>query len=742
MRLAVLPVLLALLLPSAAPAAERRTIAVDVPAGAEAVAEALRGRWWLRWIEERRDGPQVVVAPGAVGETRILIRPLPAGEAVAELLAGLPVHLGEGVLELDGTAYRDARHTLAVRLPRAERTTWLVTGSESDRLASLAGLLIQKEAGLGIWGRDGEPFDYLLSASWWLERSGRWRATEVGFGVDRGAERDDFRERDAYYAGMRDFPGRRLWTRGPRLILEHTDALAMARRLDAAIEPMASLLPLELKAPVRLVIEGDYVAQGRYLSQIGAAVLAGDGAVHAVYHPDDEHAVKHRIAAALLARAGLAEGLPPWIADGAALWLSGTWFGRDWRDWLPRLAAARVLPSAEQLLAAERQADASAPLWTPVAASLIDAIPGETLRQKLAAMPGEPAVAAHLARLARLPPPPALERRAASGVPFLRGVSLAMLNTIDGGYHAPSVDERLERLARLGADAVSLMPFAYQRSPDEPALKFLNASPTSETDVGVLHAARRARAAGFRVLWKPHIWLSHGSWPGEIAMPDDAAWADWWQSYRRYVAHHALLAEWSGAELLSIGVELGRTLERRREWDALIDSVRWLYSGALTYAGNWHADYDRAPFWHRLDYVGIDAYFPLASADDADPAALDEGARRVVAQLRAAAERFGKPVLLTEVGFAARAGAWTEPHREGGDFSAEHQAAAYRALLEALGRPPWLAGLFAWKAFSADRGGDAGTRADFRFLDRPAETVLAGYFAPSAPSATLHTSNR
>ena len=375
----------------------------------------------------------------------------------------------------------------------------------------------------------------------------------------------------------------------------------------------------------------------------------------------------------------------------------------------------------------------------PVAASLVEALPGETLREKLRQVGGAPAVRAHLARLKALERP-ASKAAEPPGLPFLRGISFAMLNRIDGGYHAPSVDVQLDRFTELGANAISVMPFAYQRRPDDSRLRFLNHSPTSETDVGVLYTARRAHAAGFKVLWKPHIWVSHDSWPGDIAMPDEAAWTIWWDSYRRYVAHHAFLAEWAGAELFSIGVELGKTLEREREWLQLIESVRWLYSGAVTYAGNWHSDYDRAPFWDRLDFVGIDAYFPLADTDRATPAQVAHGARGVADILRQAAERYHKPVILTEIGYSARVGAWVEPHREGGDFSAEHQAIAYRALFDALGRPPWLRGVFAWKAFSTDSSGDAGTRADFRFLGRPAEAVLENYFSP--PAAGLHTSNR
>jgi hypothetical protein len=67
------------------------------------------------------------------------------------------------------------------------------------------------------------------------------------------------------------------------------------------------------------------------------------------------------------------------------------------------------------------------------------------------------------------------------------------------------------------------------------------------------------------------------------------------------------------------------------------------------------------------------------------------------------------------------------------------QAAGYAALFAALGRPPWLAGTFVWKAFSgelADRAGGRrrwGEATDFRFLGRQAEAAIAAYYSRALP---------
>ena len=229
------------------------------------------------------------------------------------------------------------------------------------------------------------------------------------------------------------------------------------------------------------------------------------------------------------------------------------------------------------------------------------------------------------------------------------------------------------------------------------------------------------------MLWKPHVWVAGASWPGEIAMKSEEDWAAWWRGYRRYVLHHALLARWARADLFCAGVELSKTIGREAEWRDLIASVRLFFPGPVTYASNWYGDLENVRFWDRLDFIGVDAYFPLAARPGAGREEREKGARQIVDRLAAASRKWGKPVLLTEIGFAAKREAWMEPHVEGGPYSEEDQAAAYDALFKALGRPPWLAGTFLWKVFTAP-GSDSDHESDFRFQGRKAEGVVRRYY--------------
>lgn len=227
-------------------------------------------------------------------------------------------------------------------------------------------------------------------------------------------------------------------------------------------------------------------------------------------------------------------------------------------------------------------------------------------------------------------------------------------------------------------------------------------------------------------------------------MTSEADWDRWWRTYRRYVLHHAVLAAYAEAELFAVGVELERTVQRRDDWSALIRDVRRVYPGAVTYAANWAQGAEEVGFWDALDAVGVDAYYPLvesgpdtAQGSTAGPSAaeLARGAAAVADRLEALARRTGKPVLLTEVGFAARRAAWVDPHEEGGEASPEDQARAYRALLGALEDRPWLRGVFVWKAMSGDRIRPGLESPAFRFLGHPAEGAVAEFFRRRSATA-------
>ena len=71
-------------------------------------------------------------------------------------------------------------------------------------------------------------------------------------------------------------------------------------------------------------------------------------------------------------------------------------------------------------------------------------------------------------------------------------------------------------------------------------------------------------------------------------MSDGSSWRKWEDSYRSYILHFALLADSMKVQLFCFGTELGNTVnERPNFWSSLIDTIKKVYYGKLTYAANW-----------------------------------------------------------------------------------------------------------------------------------------------------------
>ncbi|HEY6866886.1 MAG TPA: hypothetical protein VI792_06495, partial [Candidatus Eisenbacteria bacterium] len=309
---------------------------------------------------------------------------------------------------------------------------------------------------------------------------------------------------------------------------------------------------------------------------------------------------------------------------------------------------------------------------------------------------------------------------------FQRGVCLAHAVSLEHGYLSADCARELATLQRLGANWISLTPFGFLPEGEPEILPSADGGTEEESDEAVCEAGARARALGLRVWLKPHLW-SRG-WVGDLAF-GPAGWGRFFDSYRTFILHYALLAEREGFDGLVVGHELASaSLGFPERWRELIGEVRRVYHGTLTYDANWGDEVRGITFWDALDLVGVSFYDPLAAKPTISVKELANGAAKGLAGLRELAARTGRPVLITEVGYAPNPGAAVRPweeHRTTPDLEA--QRACYDALVQALSPCDWVAGVFWWKWFSTDRiGGPAD--ASYTPRGKPAEQVVARAF--------------
>ena len=272
-----------------------------------------------------------------------------------------------------------------------------------------------------------------------------------------------------------------------------------------------------------------------------------------------------------------------------------------------------------------------------------------------------------------------------------RGVNLTAF--LPDAYSEPIARRALVTARAVGTRRVALVPTWYMT--DGAASEVFADPGKTPTDSSVEAAAAQARRLGLEVVIKPHVDPQDGTFRGDILPGDVTAWFD---SYGVMLRQYAELAARTEADALVVGTELTSMSLYADEWRSLIDEVRDIYDGPLTFAANWVDGAESIEFWDELDIIGIDAYMPLVtpSTEPTVDELLDAwGPYRV--RMQSLADRWDKQILFTELGYQSRIGTAARTGDDSGEISEEAQATAYDAAFEALHGEDYFDGIWWWE---------------------------------------------
>ncbi len=334
-------------------------------------------------------------------------------------------------------------------------------------------------------------------------------------------------------------------------------------------------------------------------------------------------------------------------------------------------------------------------------------------------------------------PSPIVYQPGASRSP-MRGMTMGPIESTlhpDVGYGSDSCAQAMNTVRRLGGNWVSLTPFGRVWDLSPSGIDHSFEASFGENRVAIEGAIDQAHAHGLSVMLVPHLWVETGGWRGEIDFDSDAEWDSWAASYQEFVLAWAQVAERKNVALFSVGVELRSwvTTTRAPSFTDLIREVRRVYRGKLTYAANWD-DAEHTVVWGELDLLGINAFFPLATEENATLPQLLDGGKRVADQVANLAARWQKPVLFTEIGYTNRPDPALKPWEWPEDLSdvkvaPQEQANAYRALLSSFVDEEWFAGFFVWRMYADPFDSSQEPAWGFSPLHRRAELVLRDAFS-------------
>ncbi len=313
----------------------------------------------------------------------------------------------------------------------------------------------------------------------------------------------------------------------------------------------------------------------------------------------------------------------------------------------------------------------------------------------------------------------------------------------DGKHRGMSVfgwsddnEKEIEILVQNNIEWVAVIPFLYQKNENTTKMSTPETiAQWSQRDSLFIKTITQLHAKGMHVQLKPHLWIREG-WRSNIKYQSNKDWDSWFDTYRKNMLHYAHMAEATHVELLCIGTELRSSLQQQPDqWRSLVQEIKTIYNGKLTYAANWDGEYELIDFWNELDYIGLQAYFPITQKANPDLEAIKSGWDSHITKLQTLSNTYNKPILFTEVGYKSEASATIKPWEWGSFFSILYrkksnrtQHLAYQALFDKLWHQEWFAGIYVWEWNTRSTPNGAENSLNFSPRFKPAQNTIAKGF--------------
>ena len=309
-------------------------------------------------------------------------------------------------------------------------------------------------------------------------------------------------------------------------------------------------------------------------------------------------------------------------------------------------------------------------------------------------------------------------------------VKINGVNLVGTPYPVNSDD--LSDIGMIQAGWVSVIPYAFSLR-NKPEVYYNSEKQWwGERIEGIVSLSSGIRSNRMKIMIKPHVWVKGEGWPGNYALQSETDWQTWEEEYSRYILTFAQLAESLHAEIFCIGTEFRKTAVIRASfWKNLIRRVRKIYHGKITYAANWD-NYKSIPFWDHLDFIGIDAYFPLSSSQTPSIEELVRAWKPVENQLRKFSLKHNKPILFTEYGYRSCdyncSGHW-DLENKSVSVNMKAQYNAYSAFYKTFWDKEWISGGFLWKWYPDMSNAGGSSHAEYTPQNKPAMKIIDKYYS-------------
>lgn len=283
-------------------------------------------------------------------------------------------------------------------------------------------------------------------------------------------------------------------------------------------------------------------------------------------------------------------------------------------------------------------------------------------------------------------------------------------------------------MVEVNANWVAITPYGFIR---DGSIRFNSKWQWyGEKTKGASEAIQLCKEQGLKVMLKPQIWIPN-AYTGDFKLETKDAWKKFEASYRDFILEFVTVAKELEVEMLCIGTEWREFIAARPVfWKELIQEIKSMYSGPLTYASNWD-DFTDVPFWNELDYIGVDAYFPICFSSKSKLKEMCVSWQAHGKKLATYSKKLGKKILFTEFGYRSLRGTSKSPWVSDtkGKYDEEEQANGFQSIFQEVWNEDWFAGGFIWKWYNNHEKNGGSGHLGFTPQNKLAEEVIREFWS-------------
>jgi hypothetical protein len=245
---------------------------------------------------------------------------------------------------------------------------------------------------------------------------------------------------------------------------------------------------------------------------------------------------------------------------------------------------------------------------------------------------------------------------------------------------------------------------------------------------GTRVAVQELHKQGVKTMIKPQIWVAYGVFSGKIEMQSEEEWIRFENDYGAYIMAFATIAVEENSAMYCIGTEMQLVVKSRPQlFSRLIKKIRGIYKGKLTYAENWDC-FENVKFWDELDYIGVDAYFPISKTGNPKKKDLDLGWKKYIPIFDSLSKAVDRKILFTEYGYRSirrcAATPWSYSVTKNEKIDERCQVRALTAMYGNIWDQDFFAGGFLWKWYPNHKEAGGKNNSMFTVQNKLAEKTV------------------